>query len=275
LPQTPAAGPITENHRDADVAERLADGLSRTGHNVSLDRRYLIPGHEWQRELRQALLAADGVIAVLSENSVGHDTKISSQWVAADIGAARATGKFLIPAIVGDDVPFPALVSDIYAVRLGSRSEQELERGVREIDDAVRAHMERRAKETALFLPPGYDHLASSVVRFREDTPYEESVFVMMKFPDPTTMEDRHCRLLTDIWEVISYVLSAYGLTAKRADKKSYQDQLWENVCVYMLGSKYGVAILEDKVGQELNPNVALEYGFMKALQREVALFRE
>ena len=203
---------MTENHKDTDIAQRLAAGLSRSGHNVSLDRNYLIPGHEWQRELRQALLAADGLIAVLSENSVD-GTKVSSQWIAADIGAARAMGKFLIPVIIGDDVPFPALVSDIYAVRLGSRCEQELERGVREIDEAIRAHIERREKATTLFLPPGYDHLAASVTRFREDAPYEKSVFVMMKFPDPTMMQDRHSRLLGEIWEVKARYLNAKSLS--------------------------------------------------------------
>ena len=42
-----------------------------------------------------------------------------------------------------------------------------------------------------------------------------------------------------------------------------------------MLGSRFGMAILEDCVQQELNPNIALEYGFMKALNRTVALFRQ
>ena len=52
-------------------------------------------------------------------------------------------------------------------------------------------------------------------------------------------------------------------------------DQLWENICVHILGSRYGIAVLEDRVAAELNPNVALEYGFMKALNRRVALLRD
>jgi hypothetical protein len=35
------------------------------------------------------------------------------------------------------------------------------------------------------------------------------------------------------------------------------------------------MAFLEDRVASELNPNVTLEYGFMKALNRKVGLFRE
>jgi hypothetical protein len=43
---------------------------------------------------------------------------------------------------------------------------------------------------------------------------------------------------------------------------------------VYIIGSKYGIAVLEDEVAAELNPNVALEYGFMKALDHPVALLQ-
>jgi 6-phosphogluconate dehydrogenase (decarboxylating) len=39
-----------------------------------------------------------------------------------------------------------------------------------------------------------------------------------------------------------------------------------------MLGCKFGV--LEDRVATELSPNVALEYGFMKAMNKRVGLFR-
>jgi hypothetical protein len=81
--------------------------------------------------------------------------------------------------------------------------------------------------------------------------------------------------MLQDIWDELDKVLHAYGLTARRADKKTYHDQMWENICVYMLGCKYGVAILEDRAAKELNPNVTLEYGFMKAFNKNVVLFRD
>jgi len=42
-----------------------------------------------------------------------------------------------------------------------------------------------------------------------------------------------------------------------------------------MLGCDYGVAILEDHVGDEFNPNVALEYGFMLARGSKVVLLKE
>ena len=42
-----------------------------------------------------------------------------------------------------------------------------------------------------------------------------------------------------------------------------------------MFGSRYGLAILEDRGANEMNPNLGLEYGFMKALNRRMGLLRE
>jgi hypothetical protein len=99
----------------------------------------------------------------------------------------------------------------------------------------------------------------------------------MMKFPDPANMEVWQLQCLEDIYVAVKDELDRHGLVARRADKKVYatSKRLWDNLCIYMLGCRYGVAILEDHVGDELNPNVALEYGFMKGLGREVVLLKE
>jgi hypothetical protein len=97
----------------------------------------------------------------------------------------------------------------------------------------------------------------------------------MMKFPVHAAVETREFKLLTDIWETVGHELKKHGLTGRRADERAYEDQLWENICVYMLSSRYGIAILEDRAANELNPNVMLEYGFMRAMNRRVALLRD
>ena len=58
-----------------------------------------------------------------------------------------------------------------------------------------------------------------------------------------------------------------HGLMGHRADDRCYPNDrnLWDNVCTYMFCCKYGVHILEDIMADEFNPNVALEYGFMRA----------
>lgn len=110
-----------------------------------------------------------------------------------------------------------------------------------------------------------------------KDTPFEKNVFVMMKFPDKNVPSEND-KLLEEIWHSIDSTLNqGYGLRALRADKKDYTlgDWLWNNVCVYMESSKYGIAVLENLSGSEFNPNVAIEFGYMKALGRAVLLLKE
>jgi nucleoside 2-deoxyribosyltransferase len=42
-----------------------------------------------------------------------------------------------------------------------------------------------------------------------------------------------------------------------------------------MSGCKYGVAVLENILQDEFDPNVALEYGFMRALGKPTLLLKE
>ena len=105
---------------------------------------------------------------------------------------------------------------------------------------------------------------------FQADHPqYDRNVFVIMSF-DPQ---------LVDVWNAIRTTLGSHEhrYTALRADLKTYGDarQLWDNLITYMHGCKYGIAVLEDRSANEFNPNVALEYGFMRALGKQVLLLKD
>jgi len=162
---------ISQNNKDTELARLLAARLQLRGHRVSVDLNFLVPGVEWMRSIRAEAAACDGIIALLSANSVGEHTNVlPSQWVAADIGAARATGKFIIPLIIGG-VMVPSLVTDLFAIREETLDEGSVDRAADKIDQAVRAHTEARNARSNLFLPPGFEHLASSVQRFRRTSP--------------------------------------------------------------------------------------------------------
>lgn len=82
---------------------------------------------------------------------------------------------------------------------------------------------------------------------------------------------------LAQIDEELRKALCRHGLAGLRADDKLYpsDNQLWTNVCIYMLCCKYGVAVLEDRAKDELNANVAMEYGFMRALDKRTLLLAD
>jgi hypothetical protein len=120
-------------------------------------------------------------------------------------------------------------------------------------------------------LPPGYEFLSRECERFFEDHPnYDRNVFLMTRF-------DAGSRVLVSINEELRCVLRQNGYNPVRVDDKMYMPDrnLWNNVCVYMLCSSLGVAILEDRVADEFNPNVALEYGFMRALNKRTLLLAD
>ena len=84
-------------------------------------------------------------------------------------------------------------------------------------------------------------------------------------------------RLLEELDRELRGVLRGHSLNPVRADDKMYMRDrnLWNNVCVYMICCKFGIAILEDRIADEFNPNVALEYGFMRALSKPVLLLAD
>lgn len=119
-------------------------------------------------------------------------------------------------------------------------------------------------------IPPGYKHLTEECKNFFKDHPnYDKNVFIMMKFSDESKLEK--------LEKELRIVLITNNMNALRADDKVYPNDrdLWNNVCVYMLCCKYGIAILENYSKQEYNPNIAIEYGFMRALNKNVLLLAD
>jgi nucleoside 2-deoxyribosyltransferase len=121
------------------------------------------------------------------------------------------------------------------------------------------------------YMPPGYQFLAEECARFFKDHPhYERNILIMTRFvPGNKLLEELDTELRT--------VLKSYGLEPVRADDKMYMRDrnIWNNVCIYLICCKYGIAILEDRVADEFNPNVALEYGFMRALNKPTLLLAD
>jgi len=121
------------------------------------------------------------------------------------------------------------------------------------------------------FIPPGYQFLADECERFFKDHPhYDRNILIMTRFVAGN-------RLLEELDRELRSVLKEHNLNPIRADDKMYlrDRNLWNNVCVCMICCKFGIAILEDRVAAEFNPNVALEYGFMRALNKPVLLLAD
>jgi hypothetical protein len=116
----------------------------------------------------------------------------------------------------------------------------------------------------------GYEGLRPFLTAFVADHPeVDKNVFIAMRFRDGEQFGEIH--------QSIKTALGKYGLRGLRADDRVYpvDGDLWSNVCVYMLACKYAVCVFEEIEDREFNPNVPLEYGFMRALNRQVLLLKD
>jgi hypothetical protein len=117
-------------------------------------------------------------------------------------------------------------------------------------------------------VPAGYESLKDHVSEFlKSNLFFERNVFIMMRFRENPLFE----RIAT----AIRSALAEFGLVGVRADDRVYTEDLWGNTAIYMLGCKHGVAVFEDIEREGFNPNVPLEYGFMRALNKKVLLLKD
>lgn len=110
--------------------------------------------------------------------------------------------------------------------------------------------------------------IKESLQRFRSDYPEPRKVaFIMMQLS--------HSKAHREIAEGVRGGLKPFGVAGVRADEKQYHDDLLSNVLTYVFGCGLGVAIFERIEGEEFNPNVALEVGYMFALRKPVCLLKD
>ena len=126
---------------------------------------------------------------------------------------------------------------------------------------------------TSLLLsPPHHSRHFDKLSAFHEEARYDDSVFIMTKFPEGDNEADSGLRAVI---EAVSKSIQNCGLYPRIASKSDYHPWLWDNVELHLLGCSRGVAIVEDRYKAELNPNVAMEWGWMRAMGKEVLFLME
>jgi hypothetical protein len=141
----------------------------------------------------------------------------------------------------------------------------------RELEQLIARRTERIRRQLEEFAHFPHWHLrhAQFLDDFAKKGSYEDSVFIMTKYPDPKhpTVNDPQ---LKKVIEAVCTAVTANKYVPRIASDQDYHTQLWDNVELHMLGCRRGIAIVQDKVKRELNPNVAIEWGWMLGLNRRV-----
>lgn len=108
---------------------------------------------------------------------------------------------------------------------------------------------------------------------FWVDGGYAKSVFIMTKFPDPDEPLGPELQRVID---AVKGAIAAAGFVPRIAQfPHNLHPGLWDNVELYLLGCRQGIAIVEDRYLPELNPNVAMEWGWMRAMGKRVLFLHE
>jgi hypothetical protein len=126
-----------------------------------------------------------------------------------------------------------------------------------------------RALHRLVKFPPHMSGHFAKLEEFFEDGAFEESVFIMTKFPNP---DDEAFEPLDRVIRAVKSSIAECGYRPRIAmgPGSIYDQQLWANVVIHMLGCARGVAIYENRYRTALNPNVAMEWGWMLAADRDV-----
>jgi hypothetical protein len=151
--------------------------------------------------------------------------------------------------------------------------------------EVCRRNIEEVLQHFALF-PPRHQRHREHLRRFVQAGDFARSVFIMTKFPDssaatPQVAEESAARdrarraQLAFIIEVVKAHVSDSGFIPRVASEQRFHRWLWDNVELHLLGCRRGIAIVEDKYAPELNPNVAMEWGWMQGMGRDVLYLRE
>lgn len=95
--------------QDKHPTRELCERLLGEGYDVWLDERSLLPGQDWEQEIRSAVRHSDAIVVLISENSVNKVGFVQRELrLALDAADERPEGSiFLIPLRL-DDEPIPA-----------------------------------------------------------------------------------------------------------------------------------------------------------------------
>jgi hypothetical protein len=112
---------VSYAHSDQKRVLPVCDWLRDEGFNVWVDRRRLMPGQNWDFEIKKALDRADLVIVFVSNNSVDHRGYAQREIRAAldKLSEKLIDDIYLIPVILDEGVVVPELLRSLHHTRVG------------------------------------------------------------------------------------------------------------------------------------------------------------
>lgn len=111
----------------------------------------------------------------------------------------------------------------------------------------------------------------AGIDRLDERFSFDRNVFCMTRFPTEDGLPDP----VQAIVDRLRAVADEHGLVLHLASDRQLDDDLMGNIGAYMWGCRYGIGLLEDRLGKGLNYNVVTELGAMLITGRRCALLKD
>jgi hypothetical protein len=144
----------------------------------------------------------------------------------------------------------------------------ELSKTLQKYIDVARADVKTAVAELVRWPPHKSEHF-EKLAQFFAQHAYENSVFIMTKYPEKPAKTPLDAQL-TKVIETVSEAIKTSGYIPHLASDRKYHPELFRNIEVYMLGCSKAIAIVESKHTNELNPNVMMEWGWFRSTDRNV-----
>lgn len=143
---------ISYSHIDKESAERLYHDLKKAGYEPWLDTECLLPGQEWETEIRQAIRKSDFVIVILSSNSVDKRGYFQKEIrISIDTLQTIPEGNIYVIPIRLDACIVPESLSTIQWLDIFPDWEQNLDRLNRALQ--FQAQLKSKKKQEVIQLP--------------------------------------------------------------------------------------------------------------------------
>src|ERR1044072_5022186 len=137
----------------------------------------------------------------------------------------------------------------------------------------IRAEIDAHIKTSVIRYPYFHEAHFPHLKGFHEGGAYDKSVFIMTKYRQKE--DDPESKQLREIIALVQKSVSDNKHAPRLPSDRTFHELLWQNVELYTLGSCRGIAIVEDKFLPSLNPNVAMEWGWMRAMHKPVLFLME
>lgn len=234
---------------DVKKVSSLYKRLIKDGHSVWFDRESIIPGQDWQAEIRRAVKLSDVAIVCFSEKTITKEGYVQKEIrMALDVASEKPDNAIYLIPIKFEDCPIPETLTRLQWVNLFEKN------GYEKLLRALQYCAERKESKKEI----GKKDAVQNHIQYSNNK--ETKQYFVGHALNPENIYDlRHA---------IQNGLSPFGYTPYYADRNIVEvQQILFTICKKIYSTDFGIFDISTK-----NPNVYMEIGIASSLNKDFIL---